>query len=301
MAELLKMGVIGAGVFAGYHANKLAEHPGIDFIGVHDPDAERAGFGAQKHGVKAMSATALYVACDAVVIACPASYHGEMAIGALRAGCHCLIEKPIATSVAEAEAIRALADDANRIAQIGHQERLVAEAIGLHIISEKPLRIEAIRANPYSLRGTDTSVTMDLMTHDIDLCTMLFGGAPLSVRGEAGRVRSATPDMAYGILSYPSGKAYLLASRVAEQGKRVMTITYESGEIVIDFNAKTLTNTTTYKLNAEFRVDPIAKDSLGAATNRFVRAVLDGDPVLVSAGDGLIAARVATEIDRGTT
>ena len=299
MSDRMKTGLVGAGVFAGYHANKLAVHPRIEFLGLHDPDVERAQSLAEKHSVQAYTLDTLLAACDAVIIACPASYHGEVGRRALEAGCHCLIEKPIATKVAEAEAIVRLAAERDLVVQLGHQERMVLRAIGLDQVGEKPLSITAVRSNPYSARGTDTSVTMDLMTHDIDLCTAIFGQGPDQVEGTSKPIKSKTPDESQATLHYGTAIAKLSASRVVETGARHMAIAYPSGEVRIDFNAKTLVHSTPFDLNVDFADDPQAKDSLGAATDIFVGAVLDGKPVLVSAADGLIAVRAAVEIDGG--
>lgn len=299
MSERLKIGLVGAGVFAGYHANKLAEHPRVTFVGVVDRSGDRAANLADKHGVPVLSFSKLLTITDAVVIASPAITHGEIAIRALEAGCHCLIEKPLATTAVEAEKITKLAASKNLVVQVGHQERMVLRAIGIDAIWERPLKIQAVRNSAYSIRGTDTSVTFDLMTHDIDLCTALMGGAPDVINGESGAVRSGTADMAYAHLQYGQSVAHLSASRVADVGERWMKLTYQSGEVRIDFNAKTLTNTTEFALNADFAEDSIAKDSLGTATDNFVRAVLDGTPVFVSAEDGAIAVRTALKIDGG--
>ncbi len=297
-AEKLRVGLIGAGVFGGYHANKLAEHDRVEFLGVFDPDRERAGILAEKHGVEAFQTfDEMVEAAEAVIIACPASYHGEMAIAALKANCHALIEKPIATSLNEAEQIVALANDQNLIVQIGHQERFVARAIGLDKVSETPTHIIAVRNTGYSSRGTDTSVTLDLMTHDIDLCCLLMRGAPISVSGASEPVNSKTPDTARAELNFSNGTAILSASRVEQGVSRQMTIKYPSGTVLIDFVAKTLQHNTPFTLNTDFGNAPSAADSLGAATNSFIAAILEGEPVSASAQDGLTAARVALQID----
>jgi len=299
MSERLKIALVGAGVFAGYHANKLASHPRVIFTGVTDRNTHRAANLAQKHNVPVLTVVDLIAQSDAVVIASPAISHGTIAVLALQAGCHCLIEKPLATSVKDAEQIVALGASKNLTIQIGHQERMVIRAIGLDKIRERPLHIEAVRNSPYSERGTDTSVTFDLMTHDIDLCTALMGGAPNEIKGQSGIIRSETPDMANVQLRYGTSTVRLSASRVEAESERWMKLTYPSGEVRIDFNAKSLTNTAGFALVANFADNAIAKDSLGAATDCFVRAVLDGTPVLVSAEDGAIAVRVAEAIDKG--
>ena len=294
----LKVGLIGAGVFGGYHANKLSEHDRVDFIGVSDPDTDRASALAEKHGVESYGKSAdLFSVVDAVIIACPAIYHGENAIAALQANCHALIEKPIATSLKEAEKIVDLAKEKNLTVQIGHQERFVARAIGLDSVGERPTHIIAIRNTSYSPRGTDTSVTLDLMTHDIDLCCFLMGAAPISVSGASEPVKSKTPDTARAELNFANGTAILSASRVEEGVSRQMTLKYPSGTVLIDFAAKTLQHNTPFALNGDFGSDPSAADSLGAATNSFISAILDGTFVSASAQDGLTAARVALQID----
>lgn len=299
MSKRLKIGLIGAGVFAGYHANKLSAHPRVEFVGVVDRSGKRAVQLAGKHDVPVLSLGELLDVSDAVVIASPASAHGKIALQALKAGCHCLIEKPLSTSHMQAREIITVSGERRRIVQIGHQERLVLRAIGVDALEERPLKIEAVRNAPYSVRGTDTSVTMDLMTHDIDLCTAIMGGVGTVKRGESACVRSETGDMAFAVLQYGETTARLSASRVADKSERWMKLTYPSGVVNIDFNAKTLTNTTAFALNEDFGNDEIAKDSLGAATNIFVRAVLDGTPVLVSAEDGAIAVSIAQIIDSG--
>ncbi len=297
MFKHLKIGLVGAGVFAGYHANKLSEHARVKFVGVYDLNDDNAANMAYKHEIKAHSLEALLAESDAVVIACPASFHGDVARLALEAGCHCLIEKPLATTAAQSETIVRLAAENNLIVQIGHQERMVLRAIGLDVVEEHPLAIKAVRSNPYSSRGTDASVTMDLMTHDIDLCTALFGRAPDTVKGRTRCVKSETSDESHAALYYGDARADLFASRVVETGERHMTLTYPSGSVHIDFNAKTLVHDTPFDLNVDFAADPRAQDSLGAATDVFVCAILDGTPVLVGAKDGAIAVQVATQID----
>ena len=299
MSQRLKIGLVGAGVFAGYHANKLSDHPRVMFMGVVDHNEINAAKLAAKHDIPVLSLAELLAVSDAVVIAAPASAHGQIAVQTLQAGCHCLIEKPLATNAADAATITAAAASKNLTVQVGHQERMVLRAIGLDGIKERPLKIEAVRNAAYLVRGTDTSVTLDLMTHDIDLCTALMGSGPSDIQGQSGIVRSRTADMAYARLRYGTSVAYLSASRVADVGERWMKITYPSGQLCIDFNAKNLTNSTSFALNENFAEDDIAKDSLGAATDNFVRAVLDGTSVMVGAEDGAIAVRTALTIDGG--
>lgn len=299
MTRVLKMGVVGAGVFGGYHAGKCAIHPRINFVGIYDPDQLRGNELADKHGVTAYKDyDRLLNDVEAVVIATPAQFHGSMAIKAFKAGCHALIEKPIAAIAQEAEEIIRHSTDKHLIVQVGHQERFVIKAIGLDRVNESPIQIIGHRHNTYSPRGTDVSVSLDLMTHDIDLAVWLMGEPPIAVSGEAIKVRSAHPDASLVNLIFSKGRtARLEASRVEDTGSREMFIRYPSGDVRIDFNAKTVSHSTPFDLDENFGNNQIAKDSLGAATNSFVEAVLDGKPISVSASAGLIALKTALRVD----
>lgn len=298
MSEKLKIAVIGAGVFGGYHANKCAAHPRTEFVGIYDPDIERAKTHADKHGVQAFdNFQAMLAKTDAVIVASPADTHGAMTLTALEFGKHCLIEKPIASTLTEAARIVELSKEEKLVVQVGHQERFVAKAIGLDRLPESPSKIISRRMSKYSERGTDVSVALDLMTHDLDLVSMLMGGMPNKVRGEARTEKSDFPDFSKGELSFTNGTATLTASRLEDDFARTMAISYPSGDVHIDFNAKTLTHNTPFDLNADFGEDPSAKDSLGAASNAFIEAILDGTPVPVSAQDGYNALKLALIID----
>ena len=281
MNHKIKIGVVGVGVFGGYHGNKCDSHPDVDFVGIYDHRLSSAKKNAARFNVKAYPKFSdLLSVIDAVIIASPAQSHGGLAIEALEAGVHCLIEKPIAASMKDAKRIIELARANKCVVQIGHQERFVLKAIGLDQISEAPLSITAFRMSKYSERGTDVSVTLDLMTHDLDLLTLLTGERPMTVQGFPIIVRSNTADASLGLLSFPSGtKAKLHASRIEADGRRTMDITYPSGIVSIDFNAKTMTHDTPFDLDINFANNPLAKDSLGAATNAFVAAILSDKPI----------------------
>ena len=298
MSETVKFGIVGAGVFGGYHANKLTAHPRIAFIGVNDAKMQGAQNLASKHNVRAFESFELLLAeVDAVIIATPACFHGLLAVQALEAGKHCLVEKPIAAELEQAQRIIELAQAHKLIVQIGHQERFVAQAIGLDKVPERPLKIKACRLGPPSGRGGDVSVTLDLMSHDIDLVLMLMGEMPDRVTGQTRSENTPFSDETHARLSFGDTQVTLQASRLAPSYKRVMEITYPSGQAIIDFNAKTLSHDTPFDLNANFAESPAAKDSLGAATDRFVNAILGQADVMVSAQDGYKALKLALQID----
>ena len=299
MSEAISIGLIGAGKFGGYHAFKCAAHKACDFVGVFDINSDAAQALAEQHNIKQFETVeALIEACSAVVIAAPATFHGRYAIQALSAGRHALIEKPMATDLGEAKQIFQLAKERNLVAQVGHQERFVGRVIGLDKVPERPILIKAERLNPFSPRGTDTSVTMDLMTHDIDLVYWLMGSKASRITGRSRRELTDHPDHVMAQLEFDGSSAFLEASRLAKIGHRALTITYPSGTVRIDLNAKTLTHDTPFALNRDFGDHPEAKDSLGAGTHEFVSAIVENRAPFISAEDGLLAVETALALDK---
>jgi len=300
-SKILKIGVIGAGVFGNYHAAKCAAHPRHEFVGIFDPNHDRVRVAAAKHKTRHFdNCNLLLSGVDAVIVASPAVHHGPIAAAALRAGRHVLVEKPIAANLETAREMVELAKDQGLVLQVGHQERFTARAIGLHKAPQKPISIQSIRFGPYSVRGTDVSVTLDLMTHDLDMILWLMGEKPQRVSGESRIVYSANPDAARADLEFSNGRfARIEASRCEDARKRITKIVYPSGHLVIDFANKTFENTTGFDFNADFADDPMASDSLGAATNAFTESILDGAPVAVPGIDGLNALEIALQIDEG--
>ena len=260
---MLKTGLVGAGVFAGYHAGKIAGSALTEFVGVFDPDLARAQAIAEKHGTKAFATAGdLFSACDAVLIACPATYHEEMAAQAIEAHCHILVEKPLALTAMGAERLVKAADVKRLIVQVGHQERLVIKAMGLSQIKEIPTRIEAVRASPPSPEGraSDVSVIWDLMIHDLDLAAHLMGHQG-DVSGEG---------------------------EIMHTGK--------IGFIDINFLTRDVINTTPYEVRLDVSED--LPDPLGAADEAFFAACLGQADTPISGRSAIEAVRLAELAER---
>lgn len=297
MGDVLKTGVIGAGVFGGYHASKLAASPASALQGVFDPDAGRAQALAANHGVGAFaSLQALFSAVDAVTIASPASTHETLVRAALDAGKHVYVEKPLAESLASARALVAEAAARGLVLQVGHQERMQFTAMGL-FAAPPPRQIMAVRAGPFSGRADDVSVTSDLMVHDIDLVLMLMGADPIHVAARGRRAHTAHWDEVTAELVFPGGaKAVLSASRMAAERTRKMEIAWNHGELAIDFLARTFANATPLPLDPHYAAK--TPDPLGAWVQAFLDAARGvAAPIM----DPLSAARavsVVEEIDR---
>jgi predicted dehydrogenase len=272
----LKVGVAGAGVFGNYHAQKAAASVRTDLVGVYDLDLARATRIAEQFGAKGFDDyQAFLAACDAIVIAVPATWHETLAREAIEAHCHVLVEKPLALN---GKAARFLADEAaarGRILQVGHQERFVAKAMGVLAIEETPLLVESVRAGPPAAdnRAGDVSVIWDLMIHDLDLAAMMFGNEFTGVTATGKRVHSDHLDEAMAEFTYANGGiARLIASRASTERRRSMHVVYPSGEISIDFLTRKVENSTPYEIKVDIAAE--LPDPLGAADEGFYAACL---------------------------
>jgi len=296
-SEDLRIGIIGAGVFGGFHAAKVSEANGAKLSGIYDPDEARAAGNALKHAAQSFSALEqLFAVSDAIIIASPAETHGAMVSAALAAGMHVYVEKPLADTGAMARSLAADATMRGLILQVGHQERFVFEAIGLLDVEERPIEIDAVREGPASGRGLDTSVTMDLMIHDLDLVLRLFRTRAFRVsavrlEGEPGFANAIDAMVEFE----GGGKAMLLASRIAPDRRRAMRLTYPSGTVEIDFVARTFSNTSKLPLNADFSAR--LPDPLGAAVNSFILACRGEAVCAVPAFEAAEAVFLAESID----
>lgn len=297
MSTVLNVGVVGAGVFAGYHANKVADHPRAVLTGIFDRTAANAEALSETHNVASVaSVKALAELSDALIIAVPASHHTGAALEGLEGGCHLLVEKPLACSVEDATSIRDRAQQQGRVLQVGHQERIVMKAIGLGSVTERPTQIDIIRHTPRATRNLDTSVVMDLMVHDLDLLQSLYGTPDWINTEAARRVYSDELDVVRAELGYADMTAYLSASRDSD-GERRWVLRYPSGTVEIDFGLKTVRHDTGFSLNENFGSLPEVQDNLGAAFDYFVRACLDGAAPLASGEDGIAAIKAAAQIE----
>ncbi|MEP6968372.1 MAG: Gfo/Idh/MocA family oxidoreductase, partial [Pseudomonadota bacterium] len=233
MTSPLRAGVIGAGVFGGFHAAKYAEFSNVALTAVLDPHPERARALAERFGCRACASLEAFLKdVDVVSVAAPASAHGALALAALRGGKHVYVEKPIATSLEDADAIAAEAFARGLVAACGFLERAAFAAMGLFDVPRAPLRIEAVRLGPPSPRSLDVSVVIDLMIHDLDLALALTRAAPLAVEATGACVGGRLLDEARAEVTFEDGfTATLSASRVAPARERAMRLIYPTGMV----------------------------------------------------------------------
>jgi predicted dehydrogenase len=298
MVESLRGGVIGAGVFGGYHARQYARLDGVILSAVLDPHPERAAQVALPLGGRAFNdLNAFLDAVDVVTIASPAVHHAPQALAAIAAGKAVYVEKPLAVTLADAAAIREAAEGRGLIVACGHQERVVSRAMGLLDIPEQPIRLEALRHGPPSDRSRDVSSVLDLMIHDIDLALALSDAQPTAV--SARTAATGIIDTARAEVRFDDG--YLAAfdvSRQAPERRRTMKVVYPSGEVEIDFVARTFRNTTPFALDPAFAETPAGRDPLGASVEAFLDAVRGAAPrPVVTAEEAIAALDVALQVE----
>ena len=295
----LKTGLVGAGVFGGYHAGKIAGSGRTEFAGIFDPDQTRAAALAEKHATTVFKTEAeLHAACDAVIVACPATYHEAVVESALNAGLHVLAEKPLALNGNAAKALAALADANRLVLQVGHQERLVLSAMGFYDIDEAPIAIEAVREGPPAPDGRagDVSVIWDLMIHDLDIAVTLAGSGAKASGG--GRLHHTDHiDEAVADLEFLNGAtAVIKASRAAPERRRGMSVTYPSGTIAVDFLTRKVENSTPYSIKADVSED--LPDPLGAADEAFFAACLGERDTPIPGREAAEAVRLAELVEQ---
>ena len=286
----LRGGVIGAGVFGGYHARQYAIQDGVVLSAVLDPHPERAARVAVLLGGRAFHELDAFLdAVDVVTVASPATFHAEHALAALAAGKPVYLEKPIAIAVADAERIRAAAAAKGLVVACGHQERVVFRAMGLLDLPEQPLRLEALRHGPPSERSQDVSAVLDLMVHDIDLALALSAARPLTGAGRL--TASGGWDDTRAEVAFDDGfTARFDVSRQAPERKRTMRVVFPSGEVEIDFVARTFRNSTPFALDPDFAETSAGQDPLGASVASFLMAVRGQAPRPVVTADEAIRA-----------
>ena len=301
MEEILRCGVVGAGVFGGHHARKYASLPGAVLSGVYDPNPERAASLVMPLGGRAFSdLDAFLEAVDVVSLASPATVHAEQALRALAAGKSVYVEKPIATSVADAWKIVDLARQQGLVVAAGHQERVLFEAMGLLGLAERPLFMEAVRHGPPSGRSLDVSVVLDLMIHDLDLALALSGSEPVAAEGDGTVSEQGLWDEARSEVTFAGGLiARFDVSRQAPERRRTMRLVYAEGEVEIDFLTRAFRNTTGFDLNPGFADTAQAKDTLGASIARFLDAVRGRGQVVVDAVAATQALDLALAVEQG--
>ncbi|RMF09440.1 MAG: gfo/Idh/MocA family oxidoreductase [Candidatus Neomarinimicrobiota bacterium] len=259
------IGVVGVGHLGQHHVKHLSALAGVSLIGIYDQDLSRARTVAERHGTRVFSSlTALLQDVEAVSIVTPTSAHADVARECIRAGKHVFIEKPITSTVAEADELLRLADEYRVQIQVGHIERVNPALLPLQSFDLKPKYIEVQRLAPYTARGTDVPVVLDLMIHDLDILLALVNSPVKNIRASGVSIMTESVDIANARIRFQNGTvASLTSSRIAKDKVRKIKIFQKDLYITIDF---LLGLTEVYRV-----LDVDMSDPQALATAEFVR------------------------------
>ena len=321
----LRVAVVGVGHLGQNHARVLASLPGVELVGVADTRPEQARAVAEKYGTLAFADyRALLDSVDAVSVAVPTALHREVAGAFLERGIAAMVEKPLATSLAEAEELVALARARGAALQVGHIERFNPALSALEGIDLRPKYIAAERLSTYTFRSTDIGAVLDIMIHDIDLVLARVAAPVRSVSAVGVSVFGGHEDIANARIEFEDGcVANLTASRASFQTVREMRLWGEEGYASLDFASKsgTIVRPSEALLRGELslegvdltqpaaikehlfgtilRLDQVqagGREPLALELENFVRAVRGEERSKVGGDDALEAMRVADQV-----
>lgn len=234
---MINVGVIGVGQLGSIHADLVSKIKEFRLIGCFDTNISRSLAVNTRFDLNPVqNPDELLKYADAVIIATPTTSHYEYAKEAIRLGKHVFIEKPVTHTLLQASELIKLATEAQVIAQVGHVERFNPAFLALNNYEINPMFIEVERLSSYPQRGTDVSVVLDLMIHDIDLILKMVKGNVRRIMANGVSVITDSLDIANARIEFDNGcVANLTASRVSAQKQRKMKLFQKNAYISIDF------------------------------------------------------------------
>ncbi len=234
---MLKVGVFGVGHLGKFHLNNWKEIEGVKLVGFYDPNENNSLEVEEKYGLKRYKdPSVLMNTCDVVDIVAPTIAHHELVKMAILKSKHVFVEKPLANTITEAKEILKLSKEANIKLQVGHVERFNPAFLAVKDYTDNPMFIEVHRLSQFNPRGTDVSVILDLMIHDIDIILSIVKSNVKNIHANGVNVLSDTPDIANVRIEFDNGcVANLTASRISMKKMRKMRLFQKDSYISIDF------------------------------------------------------------------
>ncbi|MGQ0655809.1 MAG: Gfo/Idh/MocA family protein [Betaproteobacteria bacterium] len=294
----LKVAVVGAGHMGRYHAQKFARCEGAELVGVLDADRARAEAVAREVGCPVLSELPKDAA--AAVVSVPTDRHHTVALECLRRGLHVLVEKPIATTLAEADELIAAAKESGAVLMVGHVERYNRAFQALCERMQRPVFVEAERLAGFKQRGAEVDVVLDLMIHDLDLASALARSEICAITACGFRVLTSEIDIANARIEFANGcVANLSASRVSQAPVRKLRV-FEPGQYVsADLHEARLR----YVRQADGRIEQNEErhaggDALAVQAAAFVAAASGRTEVQSTGEEGRRSLELALEIGR---
>jgi len=313
---MLKIGVFGVGHLGKFHLNNWKEIKGVELVGFFDPSNSNAQEVSEKYQLpRFLDEEALIDAVDAVDIIAPTNHHFDLCKWAIRKGKHVFVEKPLADNMDEARELVKLVKESNVKLQVGHVERFNPAYLALKNLDLSPMFIEVHRLAQFNPRGTEVSVILDLMIHDIDIILSMVKSEVKAISASGVAVMTDTPDIANVRIEFNNGcVANLTSSRISMKRMRKMRLFQKDAYIGIDFLNK---KTEIIKLKGEKDLDafsfdldtPNGKKSIAILNpqvpevnaiklelEKFKDSIVDNKPTIVSEVDGFRAMDVAHQI-----
>ncbi len=237
---MLKIGVFGVGHLGKFHLQNWKEIPGVELIGFFDPSDEQARAVQESFGLKRFpDPDSLIAAAEAIDIVAPTDHHFDLCERVVRAGKHVFVEKPISETLDQARALVKLAQESGVKFQVGHVERFNPAFTAVKDLGLQPMFIEVHRLAQFNPRGTEVSVILDLMIHDIDIILSLVNSDVRSISASGVAVLTDTPDIANARIEFHNGcVANLTSSRISMKKMRKMRLFQKDAYIGIDFLEK---------------------------------------------------------------
>lgn len=313
---MLKVGIFGVGHLGKFHISNWKEIEGIKIIGFFDPNNDNANEVINTHGLKRFSdEEKLIEASDIIDVITPTDLHYEVCMMAIRKGKHVFVEKPLAHTLQEGKDLVNMVREAGVKMQVGHVERFNPAYLALKELNLNPMFIEVHRLAQFNPRGTEVSVILDLMIHDIDIILSLVKSDVKSISASGVAVMTDTPDIANVRIEFNNGcVANLTSSRISMKKMRKVRLFQKDAYIGIDLLEK---KTEIIKLKQPEDVDafsfdietPNGKKTIAIANpsieplnaiklelESFVDAIVNNKPTVVSEIDGYLAMEVAHKI-----
>ena len=313
---MLKVGVFGVGHLGKFHLNNWKEIKLVELVGFYDPDDTIAQEVSEKYQLpRFLDAERLMDVCDMVDIIAPTPFHFTLCEKAIRKGKHVFVEKPLANTMQEARELVKLVKESNVKLQVGHVERFNPAYLAVKPLQLSPMFIEVHRLAQFNPRGTEVSVILDLMIHDIDIILSLVKSEVKTISASGVAVMTETPDIASVRIEFNNGcVANLTSSRISMKKMRKMRLFQKDAYIGIDFLNK---KAEVIKLKTPQDVDVFAFDietpngkktialsnptvpevnAIRLELEKFCEAVLTNTPTLVSEVDGFRAMDIAHQI-----
>ena len=313
---MLKIGVFGVGHLGKFHLNNWKEIPGTELIGFYDPADDTAAEVANKYQLSRFAdADALIDASDAIDVVAPTNHHFELCEKAIKKGKHVFVEKPLANTMEEARLLVKLVEESGVRLQVGHVERFNPAFLAIKDIALNPMFIEVHRLAQFNPRGTEVSVILDLMIHDIDIILSIVKSDVKNISASGVGVMTETPDIANVRIEFHNGcVANLTSSRISMRKMRKIRLFQKDSYIGIDFLNK---KTEVIRLKGPqdsnvFAFDietPTGKKTIAVANPlipevnaikeellSFRNAIVNNSKPIVSEIDGLMAMDVAHQI-----